>query len=550
MSAVEAPAALRGAPILLNPEGLRPVVNRVSLIEPENGYYTGFQGLVRTEPLGLEYIAGAVTPLAHDVRIYDDRIKPGVWRERMRELPPDIVGIRCNYTADVPAVRKLAREVREELRSDVPIIIGGHHISLRPTDVFIPEVSAVVIGPGEKTFQNVVKAWASEHSLEKVPNIWYQDKDRRFDSNVDPKKISTRFTYNSPLMNERPKPRRDLVMEFRDGYYFLYYKGVYSVETARGCRYRCSFCSVWNFHNGEYDVESPNKTVAEIASLDSFDPRPSKYVNIIDDLAFSDIDAANEMADELLRLGINNRYWAQIRADNVWPKDSGKRRKHQAVFEKLAQAGLDMVLIGLESFDPKELKRVNKGSTVEQNMRAVEWLRDHGVKIWAAQIVFPNWDVSDFDKAIRINQELGVECPQFTILTPLPGTPDFDRAREGGQLLTQYPGDYDFFHLITPTLLAPEDHYVQISRLYEETTPFAKRPDGGLVSFHAAKRYRASVQRDIDEGRATRESVSEFTARFKDLQNADKHLAHLAATEKAKADDRDRLIFEEMYASR
>jgi len=518
----------------------QPFVNNVLLIEPQNGYYTGFQGLVQTEPLGLEFVAGAITPLVKDVQIHDDRIKPDGWKEKVNKNPPDIIGIRCNYTADVPTVRNLVRSVRQELGKYTPIVIGGHHISLRPSDMFIPEVSAVVIGPGEIPFQNVVSEWEKRRSLDRVPNIWYQDKEGEFKSNVPDPKISPNFEYDSPEMNERPSPRRDLVTEFRDGYYFLYYPEPYSQETARGCRFRCTFCSVWNFHGGKYEVESSSRTVTEIAALGD----KAKYINLVDDLAYSDINAASETADELLRLGIKKRFWAQIRADNVWPRDPAKRLEHQKTFEKLAEAGLDMTLVGLESFDPKELKRVNKGSTVEANIEAIKFLRSLNVKIWGAQIVFPNWEVDDFSRAIEINQQLGIECPQFTILTPLPGTPDYDNAKKRGLLTTEDPGMYDFFHWVVPTKLPPEEMYSQIARLYRETSPFAKRPDGKPVSFREAIKYAKSIQADIAEGRTTPEAVAEFTKRFKGLQDEQEHLAHLAQSALSVGGSEERVIFD------
>lgn len=513
-------------------------LERVTLIEPQNGYYTGFQGLVQTEPLGLEFVAGAVSDMVGDVRIHDDRVNPEGWKDKFRQNPPDMIGIRCNYTADVPTVRKLVGEIRDEVGREVPIIIGGHHISLRPQDVFIPGVNAVVIGPGEIPFQNIVQAWDEQHSLAGVPSIWYQNPDGEFVSNVVPLGISPRFKYDSGMMNERPTPRRDLVEDYLDNYYYLYYPKPRSIETARGCRFRCSFCSVWNFHHGEYNVESPNRTVQEIVGLGD----KAKYINIMDDLAFSDIDGAKNMADELIRLKVNKRYWAQIRADNVWPKDRTKRAKHQEAFARLAEAGLDMVLMGLESFDPDELKRVNKGSTVEQNVEAIKFLRNHGVKIWGAQIIFPHWTKEDFDKTIEINQRLGIEAPQFTILTPLPGTPDYEKAVKEGYLTTDNPGDFDFFHWTVPTVLPPEELYRQIARLYRETSPFAKRPDGKFVSMREAVKQYRSIERDIAEGRTTAEAVAEFVKRFAGMQNDQEHLAHLAQSALAAGGSNQRIV--------
>src|SRR5574337_26254 len=123
----------------------------------------------------MEYVAGAITDQFKDIKLHDDRIRPGGWRDKATNNPPDLVGIGCQYTADVPVVKRLAREVRELVGPDVPIIVGGHHIGLRPSDVFGPEVTAIVRGPGEIPFQNIVRAWGTKRSLENVRDVWYRD---------------------------------------------------------------------------------------------------------------------------------------------------------------------------------------------------------------------------------------------------------------------------------------------------------------------------------------------------------------------------------------
>lgn len=500
-----------------------PSLDNVLMVVPQNGYYTGFQGLVQTEPLGMEFVAGAITPLVQEVSFSDLRVDPDNWMKKIAKRVPDMIGIGCQYTADVPIVKELVEKIQKYMGKDTPpVVIGGHHIGLQPETLFIPGVTAIVRGPGEKTMANIVRAWGKNRSLEGVPNIWYQKEPGYFQPQMNPVKISPFFEYHSREMDERPLPRRDLVEEFRDGYKFLFYPRVQSVESARGCRFRCSFCSVWNTHQGEYRVESPNRTVQEFASLDS------GYVNFVDDLAFSDIDSASEFASELKRLGINKRFWAQIRADNVTPKDKDKLLKHRKVFEMLAEAGLDMVLIGLESFDPAELKRVNKGSQVWQNKETINFLRSIGVKIWGAQIVFPEWDVADFDKAIENNRELGIEVPQFTILTPLPGTPDYKKAMEDKQLITDEPGMFDFFHSVFKTKLSLPKFYTEIARLYKETGTWAINPDGSVADENLASKAARSIFRDIRAGITTPEAVRRFKEEFEALRNEHVHIAQLA----------------------
>jgi hypothetical protein len=103
---------------------------------------------------------------------------------------------------------------------------------------------------------------------------------------------------------------------------------------------------------------------------------------------------------------------------------------------------------------------------------------------------------------------------------------------------------YDFFHWVVPTKLPTEEMYRQIARLYRETSPFAKRPDGKSLSMREAIRYARSIREDIEEGRTTPEAVAEFTRRFTGLQDEQEHLAHLAQSALTVGGSKAQIIFD------
>ena len=110
--------------------------------------------------------------------------------------------------------------------------------------------------------------------------------------------------------------------------------------------YRCNFCSVHEFHRGEYKVQGNDRTLLELSKL----PRNS-WINIVDDLAIQELpgslrmaypagfDPMDDLADKVIDMDLGQRYWMQVRADNVV--------RNPKKFEKWAKAGLDTVLIGL-----------------------------------------------------------------------------------------------------------------------------------------------------------------------------------------------------------
>jgi len=436
-------------PILRAP---RLSVGPVLLVQPKNEYLVGFNETVMVEPLNLEFIAGAVDDLV-DVSILDMRIDQNL-EQRLAETQAGVVGIGCGYTADVPIVRAAVRRIKAYNR-DIVVIVGGHHASLSPQDFFLPEVDYLICGEGEQPFRALIQAIA-EHDREKIkqiPRLYYQEGGAHL---LTWEEDHHRFRVNkapTAEMTERPRPRRDLVAQYRKHYYFLYHNNPWTMESARGCAFRCNFCSVWKFHRGDYKTETAARTMEEIRQVDG------KYVPFIDDLAFRQPDVAQDLAHALISEGINKRYWAQCRASDIV--------EHPESFHALAEAGLDMVLMGIEAIDQATLKKLNKGSKPGVNLEAIQILHKAGVKIWGALIVDPSWGEDDFDRLAEFVNQYNIECPQFTILTPLPGT-DLYKTMES-KLVSKDPRHFDFLHTVLPTRLPIEKFYERYARLYQQT---------------------------------------------------------------------------------
>ncbi|MSQ24348.1 MAG: hypothetical protein EXR58_07355 [Chloroflexi bacterium] len=465
-------------------------IKRILFVEPQSGYSTGFNDTVRVETLGPEYLAGAVSDVAES-RLADLRV-PGVdLVAQIEEFQPDLIALKCGYTTDVPIAADIARQVKR-LDPRLPVIVGGHHISLSPKDLFIPQVDAIVYGEADEVFPALVHELGTDGKLDRIPYLYYQDAEGEFRSTVPPGKISNLVLQNDRSMNERPEALRSLCDPYRDDYYFLYHMRPYSIETARGCRYRCSFCSVWQFHQGTYKVEGWERTFEEISRIPN-----GSYVNIVDDLAIQVMphedyrsSDAWKLANALIESGNRRRFWMQCRADNIV--------RNQNLYTRWAEAGLDMILVGLESDDPVELKRVNKGSRPNVNGEALEFLHSVGIKIWGAQIVFADWGHEKFDHLTEYNQRFEIDCPQFTIHTPLPGTVDWETYKD--QLITHDRRYFDFLHPVLPTTLPIHEFIERYVQLYRDCH----------MSFQ-------DLMKMVRDGLVTHAGVSAFLKKFRNL---------------------------------
>jgi hopanoid C-3 methylase len=416
---------------------------RILLVQPDsNRTCIGFKRLARPEPLALETVAGTVPD--HDVRILDMRADPNL-EGALREHQPHIVGA-TGFTAEVPHAQEICRIARREL-PEARIVVGGHHATMSPAEFDDPAVDVLVTGEGDRTFPDLLRTIESGGDLSRVAGIAYREGGRL---------VSTPPREPIKDLDEVPWPRRDLVSEYRSGYFFRFWDDIYSIETTRGCPYRCTFCSVWKFFGGKVRFKSPERVVAEMGAL----PEDCDYFAVVDDNFLASMPRTRKIARLMQEREIRKRFWIQGRADAMVKDPEG--------MAALARMGLSTVLIGLESYRQEDLGQFNKGkdASLAVNDRAIDIMHENAIDIWGCFLVDPSWEERDFEGLINYVKRKRIQFLQFTILTPLPGTQFYEENKhriQGGW------EKFDFFHSVLPTRLPPERFYEQMATLYRET---------------------------------------------------------------------------------
>ncbi|MBI2304018.1 MAG: cobalamin B12-binding domain-containing protein [Chloroflexi bacterium] len=439
---------------------------RILLIQPNSSHkMVGYTSLVRTEPLALEIIAAAVS--GHEVKILDLRVDPTPLEAALASFRPQVIGT-TGYTTDVPRMKAICREVKE-LDPEIITVVGGVHASLCPQDFQIPWVDVIVIGEGESTFRELIQALESHEDLTAIPGLCF----RR-----DGESIATRVRIPAHDLDSLPLPARYLTDQYREHYHFHFWENPYVVETARGCPFRCTFCSVWMFHQGKCRFRTPEKVLEDLERV------KSDTVCFVDDNFLQNVRRAEHLHHLIKEAGIKARYWMQARADTI--------AKRPDVIKKWAGIGLSAVLVGFEKFRQEELVSVNKRTTVEINERAMDVLHRYGVDMWGSFIVDPQWSKLDFEALIDYVRRMKICFPTFTILTPLPGTIFFQEKLQ--ELVTMNYELFDFLHTVLPTALPIEEFYSNMASLYANTTmgwgELKKRIKAGKIPVSALQRVR------------------------------------------------------------
>ncbi|MBE0428626.1 MAG: radical SAM protein [Thermoleophilia bacterium] len=412
---------------------------KVLLVQPQQFGKPGFAKVALVEPLGLEMVAGALIP-DHEVKIHDmriDRDLAGV----IESFRPDAVGISCCFTIDVYRTQDIAKTCKE---SGVPFVfVGGLHASLNPPDFETEAIDCVAVGEGEFVSRELVDTLQAGGDLRNVPGLYLNTGDGQ---------AFTGPRTQVPDLDELPFAARQLLPKRRRRrYFFNFWKPLAVIETARGCPHRCNFCSVWAFFEGRCRTKSPERVADELARLDE------RYVLITDDNFLLNVKRAVRIAEILKERRIKKRYSFQARSDTIV--------RNPEIISQWREVGLGHIFIGFESLDEEELKAVNKKSSVETNERALKIVQAQGITVTSAFIINPDYGHKEFERLRNYIRDRRIPVPQFTVLTPLPGTDLFKEIES--KIQTKNYELYDFLHSVVPTKLDPHDFYNEFASLYK-----------------------------------------------------------------------------------
>lgn len=409
---------------------------KILLVQPPY-HDTAFALGYATEPLGLETIAGAVPD--HDVTLLDLRFAPASLADEVARLRPDVVATGGNTCSvyDLVGIVQTVKRVDPRART----VVGGHHGAIAAEDFALPEVDAIVIGPGEETFPALLEAWQRGCDLADTPGLGIVR---------DGKLTRTAARALPRNLDGSPLPNRALTASYRR-HYRAFGRRVGLVNTSRGCPYRCTFCSIANEMGRRYLVKSPERVLEDLATV------PQRNVRFADGNTFGSPERAARLAAVLRAAKLGKRFMVDARADTAV--------RHPGLFEAWRDAGLRLVAVGFEAATARALESFGKDSSLQDNVEAMAVFRGAGLEVIGQFIVDPDFDDRDFDELASFVLCHGVHYPSFTIATPFPGT----RLREDrdARIVTRDLRHYDCMHSVMVPRLGWDRFYRRFIDLYE-----------------------------------------------------------------------------------
>lgn len=382
--------------------------------------------------LGLLTLA-ALTDDRHDVEYYEvDDITA------MHPLPECDLAAFSTYTAQVKECYALADRFRA---AGVTTAIGGLHVTAVPEEA-LAHCDIVVAGEGEP--------------------VW-----RRLLADVEAGTARGVYRPEEPFdLADAPVPRYDLLDP--DRYNRL------TVQTQRGCPWRCEFCASSILLTPRYETKPARKVAAEIEAMKSIWVDP--FVELSDDNSFVNRRHAREIVEAI---GSQHVHWF-TETDVSIADDPG-------LLTLMAEAGCREILVGFESpsaeaLDGVETRRNWKRDQIDRYRSAVETIQSHGIALNACFVLGLDGDGPGvFDAVAAFVEDTDPFDVQITVLTPFPGTPLYARLLSEGRILE--PGAWELCTLfdvnyrpLKMTVEQLEGGLVELGRhLYSQTTTERRR---------------------------------------------------------------------------
>lgn len=385
----------------------------IVLVNPNHGG-TYRSAKMHNEYLGLGSLASYLETQDRTSEIIDARLFKLTSSQAAVEslrFHPKVIGISMFAQPAAEWVNQFSQVVRTEDPS-VQIVLGGYYPTLQTNKAMeiVPEADAIVRSEGEHTLADLALRILTGRSWDNVPGIVY----RGHSGGIIQTNISRPLIKD---IDKLPFPRRYAQESNIDEVL---------IEGSRGCFNRCVYCAIepaldnppqplaWRSHSPEY-------IVAQMQELRKIYPQVNTF-RFIDPEFFGSpgMMKRNLQIAELIKRNVPG---VQLIVEG---RIIDLQERSRPLIKALKAAGLVEVYIGLESGNEEILKRMHKGMSKEQALRATKLLEEEGIFYEFGFMMITPWSTEEtVNGSVNLLRQISfLELHSlFTQMDVIPGTP-------------------------------------------------------------------------------------------------------------------------------
>ena len=421
---------------------------KIFLIQPPIQDF--YQTSIRTQPIGLAYLAASLKNYGHEVEILDcqteekksipipselsylrdfypfhDRspfkLYTGYYRfgmdwteirKRVKDSKADVFGISSPFTPYHGEALEIGRIIKQWDRRKI-VVMGGAHVSCDPKGVLrSPFLDYVILGEGEVRFPLLLEqiGKGKVRNIEEIDGIGY-----RKDGEI---RINPLQNFIQDL-DSLPDPARELLDLDR---YRMRKKRSTMIITSRGCPHGCAYCSAHLVMGTSFRTRTPEAIVKEMMEC-------QKQYGIQNfDIEDDNFTFDQQRAKQLMNLIIETFGEGKIELSAM--NGISFASLDEELLKLMKKVGFHTINLSYVSTDPSTKERMRRPKTTTEFDKILEDAEQFGLNVIAYAILgMPGQTIEEMvDTLIYLMGKKVLIGP--SVYYPTPGTPLFERCKQ------------------------------------------------------------------------------------------------------------------------
>lgn len=337
--------------------------------------------------------------------------------EKIKQIKPNVYAI--SFTTPRRELSFKTIEEVSKLGLKMLMVAGGAHPTIDPQDVLKnTSIEMCIIGEGEETVTELLKNVQSKEPISNVAGTVNQQKN----NGVRPLLKDIDFF---PAWEMIDFENYDIAVSKKKRMAYLL--------PIRGCPNYCTYCSnpVWKLEKPWVRQRSPKNIAQEINYLYG---RGIREIYLRSDTFNVNIKWCLEVCREIEKLNLKDMtFQCNLRADNLTDE----------LAQRLRDIHVWLVHIGLESANERVLKGIGKNATQADNIRTLELLKKHHIKVYGFLMLYNAWEINgklEYETAEEVNNTLEfaknclkdnlIEYISWSITNPIIGSKLYEIAKK------------------------------------------------------------------------------------------------------------------------
>jgi len=375
----------------------------------------------------------------------DDEIK-----DFIKKYKPDLVGITNNYTNNTQDVLELSKLIKESCSKCI-LVLGGAHATIDHKNIIkTKEIDAVVRGEGEETFKKIVLSLYNKSGFREILGLTYKEKNK-IEVNEDGPLIED--------INVLPIPDRSLIPyekyleKTSKIYFFPKNKPIGTLFSARGCPFRCIFCSTQKVWRNKWRSRSPENILKEIEYL--MKNYGVREISFQDDQFIGDKHRIIKFCKLLIK--------KKLKISFIVPSGITPSLIDEKTIELMRKAGFYRICFSIDVGTEAARNFARKPVKIKKMRELIKKTNSKGLWTYATFIIgFPFEKVENVQKTIKYAYSLKLDFVRFYIAQPHLGSDLYDLYSKEGLINKNIVENY---HTLFESII--ENKYISSNKLIE-----------------------------------------------------------------------------------